>query len=149
MFSALPVHFLFVALSQRGLGLFLSQIKMLDYCGTASKPQWMPFFVVLNARTESYCNFSHRQNNPSILHIDYYTSASGRKYREFHWESDEADLHQTLTIYIYICLRSLNLQDLSAVSQWRNTQGDWLLWPISFDSTAVYWKPGKMDFPHG
>lgn len=88
MFSALPVRLLSVAVSQRGLGLFLGEIKVLDYCGTVNKPQCVPFFVlfilVLNARAELYCNFSHRQNNPSILHTDYYTSASGGKYGKVH-----------------------------------------------------------------
>lgn len=46
MFSALPVYFLFVAVSQRGLGLFLSEINVLDYCGTVNKPQCVPFFCV-------------------------------------------------------------------------------------------------------
>lgn len=86
MFLALPVHFLFEAVSQRGLGLFLSEINVLDYCGTVNKPQcvFFFFFLVLNARVELYYNFSHQQNNPSTLHMDYYTSASGRKYREVH-----------------------------------------------------------------
>lgn len=43
MFLVLPVRLLSVAVSQRGLGLFLGEIKVLDYCGTVNKPQFVPF----------------------------------------------------------------------------------------------------------
>ncbi len=114
MFSVLLIHLLSLAVSQRGLGLFLGEIKVLDYCGTVTKPQFMP-----SLWSELYCNFSHRQNNSSILHMDYYTSASGRKHSKVHWESDEADLPSVSF--------DIHMQNFH---HGETTQGDWLLWPI-------------------
>lgn len=114
-FFALPVYFLFVAVSQRGLGLFLSEINALDYCGTVNKPQCVPFFFFCGVECKGWIVLEFFFP-PTELPLH---TAHGLLYFSKWKKIQRGPLRvwwgwpPPASLYIHLHIRSLDLQDLS------------------------------------